>query len=63
MLGRKVDAMMDRMIKAFYVLMIAMVVFLGGLLISQGMHESQTIASSEHAVVPSAIIRQGGTAL
>lgn len=32
--------MLDKMIKAFYILMIALIVFLGGLLISKGMHES-----------------------
>ena len=36
-LGRKVDAMMDKLVKAFYVLIIALVVFLGGLLISRGL--------------------------
>lgn len=62
-LGRKVDAMMEKMIKAFYILIIAMVVFLGGLLISQGIHESQTVVTAEHAVAPSVIIDQEGTAL
>lgn len=32
--------MIEKMIKAFYVIMIAMVVFLGGLLISKGLNES-----------------------
>lgn len=32
--------MIEKMIKAFYVFMIALVVFLGGLLISKGMNES-----------------------
>ena len=63
MLGRKVDATMEKMIKAFYILTIAMVVFLGGLLISQGIHEAQTVVTAEHAVAPSMIIDQEGTAL
>ena len=63
MLGRKVDAMMEKMIKAVYISIIAMVVFLGGLLISQGIHESRTLAPAEHAVAPSVIIDQEGTAL
>ena len=55
--------MMEKMIKAFYISIIAMVVFLGGLLISQGIHESRTLAPAEHAVAPSVIIDQEGTAL
>ena len=54
---------MEKMIKAFYVLIIAMVVFLGGLLISQGIHEAQTVVTAKHAVAPSMIIDQEGTAL
>ncbi|MBR5287485.1 MAG: hypothetical protein IKU34_02705 [Clostridia bacterium] len=53
--------MMERMIKAFYILMIAMVVFLGGLLISQGIHESH--ADAQEAIAPSVIIDQEGNAL
>lgn len=35
-MGRKVDAIMKNMVKVFCMLMIAIVVFLGGLLISEG---------------------------
>lgn len=40
--------MMERMIKAFYVLMIAMVVFLGGLLISKGISETSAGIAFEY---------------
>ncbi len=40
--------MMDKMIKAFYVFMIAMVVFLGGLLISKGLNESALQTTIEY---------------
>lgn len=36
-LGRKVACCMEKAIKAFYILMIAIVVFLGGLLIFRGL--------------------------
>lgn len=39
-MGRKVDDAMEKLIKALYVLMIAIVVFLGGLLIAQGTADS-----------------------
>ena len=55
--------MIDKLIKAFYVLIIAMVVFLGGLLIAQGIHESQTAASAEDATSPSVMIYRKGIAL
>lgn len=45
-LGRKVDSVMDKTIKAFYVLVIAMIVFLGGLLISRGIRAQEIPPSS-----------------
>jgi len=39
-MGRKVKLVMNKAIKAFYILMIAIVVFMGGLLISKGLNES-----------------------
>ena len=44
--------MMDRMIKVFYVLVIAMVVFLGGLLISQGMNELPQAVKVQQVIAP-----------
>ena len=54
---------MEKIIKAFYVVIVAMVVFLGGLLISQGMHESQKGTPAQDAAVPRVIIYREGTAL
>ena len=39
-MGMKVNAMIDKIIKSVYILTIAMVVFLGGLLIIQGIRIS-----------------------
>ena len=63
MLGKKVVHAMEKIIKAFYVLIVAMVVFLGGLLISQGMHESQKGTPAQEAAAPRVIIYREGTAL
>ena len=63
MLGKKVVHAMEKIIKAFYVAIVAMVVFLGGLLISQGMQESQKGTPAQEAVTPRVIIYREGTAL
>ena len=64
-LGRKVNAMIERIIKAVYILTIALVVFLGGLLISKGMHISseQTADAAISEARQTVIDSQDGNAL
>ena len=57
--------MIERIIKAVYILTIALVVFLGGLLISKGMHISGggTAQQAVSAAARSVIDSQEGSAL
>lgn len=57
--------MIERIIKAVYILMIALVVFLGGLLISKGMHVSSgEITQTEISAARQSVIdSQEGNAL
>jgi len=54
--------MMDKLIRAFYILIIAIVVFLGGLLISKGVIAKAGAAAPHHAAMQ-AIESQEGSAL